>query len=965
MRGYDHREIEKRTQEKWAASELYVTDLSDKEKEPYYLLTEFPYPSGDLHIGHWYAFAIPDIFARYLRMKGKNVLFPVGFDAFGLPAENAAFKNGADPKEWTYANMDRMRTQLKSMGTSFDWSKEVVTAEPSYYKWTQWLFAKLFEHGLATRKEAPVKWCPKDQTVLANEQVIDGKCERCGTEVEEKRLTQWFMKITEYADRLLSDLDALPWREDIKDAQRTWIGKSEGAKIKFRVKGQELPEAHDSQLSTHDFIEVFTTRPETIFGATYLVIAPEHPLVAQLAGSDLPGAVKNVEEVQKYIEATKKKTERERSENKEKTGIKLEGMVAINPATKEEIPVYVGEYVLGSYGTGALMAVPAHDERDFEFAKKHTIPVRHVVIPRFIDERNPHVPGKELVPRNIIIGIVYDPKTGKYLGLKWKKQSWTTFITGGIDGDEDPVDAARREIHEETGYKNLKYIRTLGGPTQSEFFAAHKDVNRITRATSILFELEDEERDEVGIEELEQHEVAWLDESDVTREKMQHAELDIIRFRLLNEEADYYTEPGILTDSGIFSGRESEEAKWDIVEAVGGERTTQYRMRDWLVSRQRYWGCPIPVVYDPEGRAHLVPAEHLPWLLPTDVDFTPTGKSPLASSKELHERVTKIFGEGWTPEYDTLDTFVDSSWYFLRYLDAKDSHDFSDQGLMKQWLPINRYSGGSEHTTMHLLYARFFHKALYDLALVPTPEPFNERFNRGLIMGTDGQKMSKRWGNVVNPDEMVERYGADAVRVYLAFIGPYNEPGHYPWNLEGVSSMRKFLERIAALSENLSDDSATENILRAFAKTQTKLDADIERFKLNTAVSALMVLVRDLEALSNVPKSACQDLLRFVAPFAPHLAEHLWEQTGGGGSVHMAPWPTFDPSLLIEDTVSVVVQVNGKRRANISVSPDADEAVVVKEARVLPSVETALSGKEPIRVIYVPGKILNLVTKQA
>jgi len=787
---YDHREIEKSAQEKWAALDLYRADLSDESKEPYYLLVEFPYPSGDLHIGHWYAFAMPDIYARLLRMRGKTVLFPIGFDAFGLPAENAAIKHGLDPKEWTYKNIERMRTQLMSMGASFDWSKEVVACDPGYYQWTQWLFTKLFEHGLAEHKLAAVKWCPKDQTVLANEQVIDGRCERCGTEVEERRLTQWFLKITGYAERLLEGLEKLPWREEIKDAQRAWIGKSEGAYLEFPIRERE------------EKVRVFTTRPDTVYGATYVVLAPEHPLVATLLDS-----VSNKQAVQEYVSATAKKTERERSENKEKTGVKLEGVSATNPATKEEIPIYVADYVLNSYGTGAVMAVPAHDERDFAFAQKFNLPTPVVV------------------------------------------ESSTLPYTGA----------------------------------------------------------------------------------------------------------------GALINSGDFTGKNSEEAKWDIVAAIGGERATQYRIRDWLVSRQRYWGCPIPIVYDPEGKPHTIPAEHLPWLLPTDVDFTPTGKAPLASSKELQERVVKIFGEGWTPEYDTLDTFVDSSWYFLRYLDPKDAHNFSDAALMKKWLPVNRYSGGSEHTTMHVLYARFFMKALYDLALVPVDEPFGERFNRGLIMGPDGQKMSKSKGNVVNPDDFVQKYGADAVRIYLAFIGPYNEPGSYPWNLDGVASMRKFLERITRLAENSdgSEEPLSSALEQALARASTKVAEDGDRFKFNTGVAALMILVNELEATPSVPKAALSQLVVMLAPFAPHLSEHLWEKLGGEGSVHQQSWPAATLAAVSEK--EVVIQVNGKRRGAVMLAVDATEDTAVAEALKIPPVVVALGGNEPKREIYVPGKILNLV----
>ena len=944
MRGYDHKDIEKRAQALWESLALYETDLRDQEKEPYYVLFEFPYPSGDLHIGHWYAYALTDVFARFKRMEGRNVLFPIGFDAFGLPAENAAIKSGVDPREWTYKNMERMKAQIRTMGTSVDWSKEIASCDPEYYKWTQWLFRKLIEHGLAERREAPVKWCPKDQTVLANEQVNDGKCERCGSEVEERRLTQWFLKITDYAERLITDLDSLPWREDIKEAQRAWIGKSEGARLSFPVSNSEHA------------IEVFTTRPDTVFGATYVVLAPEHALVSTL----LP-QLENPAEVEAYVAETKKKTERERSENKEKTGVVLKGITAVNPATKEEIPVCIADYALATYGTGAVMAVPAHDERDFEFARAMNLPMRHVVIPQVTDVNNPPQEGKEDTFRKIILAIVRNPKTGKYLVLKWKKQPWTTFITGGIEDGEDPVEAAKREIAEETGYANLKLVRVLGGMTESSFYAAHKGVNRRVNASPILFELENEVCGEVASEEAEQYDVAWLTPEEIVRAKLQHGEFDIV-WQRIQSGMDAYTGNGVLIDSGEFSGRNSEEAKWDIVAFVGGERTTNYRLRDWLVSRQRYWGCPIPVVYDPEGKPHPVKEEHLPWLLPTDVDFSPNSDgSPLRTSKELRERVTTLYGEGWTPEFDTLDTFVDSSWYFYRYLDPKDENDFSDQALMKTWLPVDRYSGGSEHTTMHLLYARFFHKALYDLALVPNAEPFIERYNRGLILGPDGQKMSKSKGNVVNPDEVVEKYGADAVRLYLAFIGPYNEPGSYPWNLDGVESMRRFLERSASIEQKVKPMEVPLELARAFARTVEKVGTDIERFKFNTAISALMVLLKELEAAEAVPVAAYHEYLRMLAPLAPHLAEHLYGATGGEGSIHASLWPSVDPDLLKSELKTVIVQVAGKKKGEILLSETASEDEARDLATQIAAVSAALGDKAPARIIYVPGRIINLV----
>lgn len=941
---YNHQEVEKQAQKKWESLSLYETNLNDTEKEPYYLLFEFPYPSGDLHIGHWYAYAVTDIYARLQKMRGKNVLFPIGFDAFGLPAENAAIKNGANPRTWTLENIERMRKQISSIGTSVDWSKEVVTCDPSYYKFTQWLFAHLLERGLAYRKEASVKWCPKDATVLANEQVIDGRCERCDSEVEEKLLTQWFMKITAYADKLLEGLDTLSWREDIKEAQRQWIGKSEGAEIRFKIKGGD------------EEVEVFTTRPDTIFGATYLVLAPEHLLLEKLLLQ-----AENPDEIRAYQNTTKKKTERERSENKEKTGVELKGIQAINPATKEAIPVWVADYVLASYGTGAVMAVPAHDERDAEFAKRHHLPSTEVVAHQ-AKERHP-----EGVYRRIAIAIVENAKGEILLQFTKKGDVETVGLPGGgVDEGEDIETATKREVIEETGYTDFKTTRFLG-TIETTYFNQVRNIYRQALASCYVFTLSTNSQQEPEFSELEKQ--AEITHRWVTKDEAQtllrsgqanSGEDDPFFERYLADKDICYTGDGVLINSGDFSGKNNREAFDDIVAFVGGEKTTNYRMRDWLVSRQRYWGCPIPVVYDPEGKPHYVGDENLPWLLPEDVDFTPTGKAPLASSKELHDRVEKIFGKGWTPEYDTLDTFVDSSWYYTRYLSPKDDTQFADKALMEKWLPVERYSGGSEHTTMHLLYARFFHKALHDLGLVPYEEPFTERYNRGLILGSDGQKMSKRWGNVINPDEMVERFGADAVRAYLAFIGPYNEAGHYPWNLDGVESMRKLLNRVYALQEKVAPDAETnEEILRALAKTTAKVSEDSDRFKFNTALSALMVLTSLLEKEEKLSKEVFATYVRLFAPFAPHVTERLWSLLNQAGSVHMALWPTFDASLLEDDEVTIVVQINGKRKGEVTVPKEASQEEVEEAVRNLPKLAGELTGSP--KVIYVKGRIINFV----
>ncbi len=790
---YDHKKIEKKWQKRWEEAKLYETPDASARKKNLYTLVEFVYPSGDLHAGHWYAFAVPDIYVRMKRMQGYNVLYPMGFDAFGLPAENAAIKNKVDPAKWTHENIARMRTQLRSMGNAFDWGREVITCDPLYYKWTQWLFLKLYEKGLAYKRKASVNWDPVDMTVLANEQVLpDGTAERSGAKVEKRELEQWFLKITEYADRLLDDLNALDWPEPIKEAQRNWIGRSEGALIKFQVPSSKFQE---DQIS----IEVFTTRPDTLFGGTFLVLAPEHPFVEKFSAE-------NKEEVQAYVAAAKRKSELERlTGEKEKTGVELKGVRAINPATGENIPLFVADYVLGGYGTGAIMGVPGHDERDRAFAEKFNLPVRLVV-------------------------------------------------------EDDKI------IH-----------------------------------------------------------------------------------------------------SGEFDGMDSETAKEKMIAKFGRAKKT-YKLRDWLISRQRYWGAPIPIVYDPEGNAHPIPEEHLPWLLPTDVDFTPTGVAPLARSKELKDRTEKIFGKGWRPEIDTMDVFVDSSWYFLRYLDSKNTTEFSTLEKQKQWMPVNRYSGGSEHTTVHVLYSRFFYKALFDLGLATENEPYKTRMNRGIILAEDGRKMSKRWGNVVNPDEQVANVGSDALRTYLAFIGPYNEVGSFPWSTNGLVGVRRFLERVVGFSEKLSDDTSSNpqgpqvspELSILLNQSIKKITESVEGMKFNTAVSQLMIFSNELQKLSTVPRALYEHFLVLLAPFAPHVTEELWEELGHTNSIHAEPWPSFDPEKLEKNESIIAVQVSGKARGVIVAPRGALQAEVValvlsdeKLARLIP-------GK-PSRVIFVPGRVINFV----
>jgi leucyl-tRNA synthetase len=784
---YNHKEIEQKWQDFWSDNKTFKTESGVSGKENYYTLSEFPYPSGDLHVGHWYAFAVTDMFAKYKKLQGYNVLFPIGFDAFGLPAENAAIKRGLDPREWTASNMESMKKQLVSMGASFDWDRVVATCDPSYYKWTQWIFTQMFEKGLAYKKKGTVNWDPVDKTVLANEQVqADGTAERSGAKVEKKEIDQWYLKITDYAERLNDDLDNLDWPKQIKDQQKNWIGKSNGSEVSFEIKGSD------------EKIKVFTTRVDTIFGATYLVLAPEHGLAKTFAED-----AENTTEILEYIEKAKEKDEIERTNaTKEKTGVEIKGIKAINPANDTEIPVFVADYVLGGYGTAAIMAVPAHDDRDMEFAQKF----------------------------------------------------------------------------------DLKIIEVI-------------------------------------------------------------------------------SEKGILINSGNFDGLTSEEAKEKITEHVGGEIKTIFKLRDWSVGRQRYWGCPMPIVYDPEGNPHAVSVEHLPWELPTDVDHTPTGEPPLAKSKDLQKRTTEIFGDGWTPEIETLDTFVDSSWYYLRYLDPKNTDEIAGKGELNNWMPVDYYTGGSEHTTLHLLYSRFFNKFLFDLGVVRESEPYTKRLNRGLILGTDGAKMSKSKGNVINPDEIVENLGSDTVRLYLAFIGPYNEAGSYPWDTNGVVGVRRFLEKVWRISERIiseNKDSSPE-IEIEISKLTKKTAEDFEDLKMNTTVSSMMSFIN----VADKNSVSIEDLKKFViilSTMAPHIAEEIWSKISDSEeSVFEQSWPEFNEELLDSQKITLGIQVNGKVRAEIELSPDESEENLKEKVINLPEIQKWTEGNEIRKFIYVPGKIINIV----
>jgi leucyl-tRNA synthetase len=809
---YTPSEIEKKWQEKWAETGLYrVTEDSPKPK--YYALTMFPYTSGDLHIGHWYNNVPPDVQARFKRMQGYNVLHPMGFDAFGLPAENAAIKQGIHPYTWTMQNIENMRRQLKSIGAIYDWDREVITCLPEYYKWTQWFFLKLYEHDLAYRVKAPVNWCPGCQTVLANEQVVDGYCERCGSAVSHKDREQWFFRITRYADELKEHV-GIDWPERIKIMQRNWVGRSTGTEISFALDHPGVGEKE---------IRVFTTRPDTTFGVTFMVLAPEHPLTPRITSPERKA------DVEAYLERSRRQTEIERlSTEKEKDGV-FTGAYVTNRLNGDKVPIWIADYVLLSYGTGAVMAVPAHDERDFAFAKKYDIPIPVVIAP------------------------------------------------DGWQGEE------------------LK---------------------------------------------------------------------------------EAYIEPGTMVNSGQFNGLPSQqgiEAISDFLEEKGwGKRTVSYRLRDWLISRQRYWGAPIPMVYCDKCGIVPVPEEDLPVLLPEDAEFRPTGESPLAYHEGFVNTTCPKCSGPARRETDTMDTFMCSSWYFLRYCSPHYDRAAFDPEKVKYWMPVDLYTGGAEHAVGHLMFSRFLTKAVRDMGLVDFGEPFSRLFNQGIII-REHQKMSKSRGNVINPDEYVAELGADTVRVYLMFLGPWEQGGD--WSDTGINGASRWLNRVwnLVLEEHTpgtaSDNTRTE-LLRTTHQTIRKVTNNIERLRFNTMIAALMEFtnyltkIKESGSVSQADwKEAVDTLLVLLAPSTPHIAEELWERTGHAYSIHNQDWPQWDEALAKDEEVTLVVQVNGRLRDRITVPVSISEAEARQMALESTKVKPHIEGKQIVKEIYVPQKLVNLVVK--
>lgn len=942
MQSYDHQAIEKKWRQKWAEQKHDEVDPA-KVDNGFYCLDMFPYPSGEgLHVGHWRGYVLSDYFARYHRLQGKTVLHPMGFDAFGLPAENAAIKKKAQPKDFIDQAIPVFISQLKAVGAMYDWTKIVNTSDPNYYKWTQWLFLQLFKHGLAEKRLSWVNWCPKDKTVLANEQVVNGNCERCGMKVTKKQLSQWYLKITDFAEELLDGLETLDWPENVKTLQRNWIGRSEGANVIFHTETVSL--------------SVFTTRVDTLFGVTAVMLAPEHPDLPALTTPEYKNSVLS------YVEKAKEQTELDRQKNDDvtKTGV-FTGSYALHPLTHQQLPIWVADYVLPTVGTGAVMSVPAHDERDYAFAKGHNLPILPVIEPEFIDTKEPGYVREDLpfTERAGIVAIVKHWSEDKYLGLKWKKVAWGTWVTGGIEPGQTAEAAARSEILEEVGYKNLKLVKELG-KLHSKFYHVPKKENRLLHGHCLYFELIDGEMASISDVEAGIHEPVWLTKEEVG--KFMTADAHQWAWGQLQHDPTMYDGRGYLINSGGYDGLDNTEAAEKIAADLAkrglGGPTVNYRLRDWLVSRQRYWGAPIPIVYDPEGQPHPIKDEYLPLELPTDVDFTPGGESPIARSKEYRALAEKLYGKGWHFETDTLDTFVDSSWYYLRFLSPQDDTRAFDPALVAKWLPVDLYIGGIEHAILHLLYSRFVYRFLvkYKYLTNDNPEPFQQLFNIGMV-GLNGAKMSKSKGNVVSPDPLVEHYGTDALRGYELFLGPMENS--LDWNPRGINGVHRFLIKIFQLSQKI-DESASPAQEASFDGYLGRIDAMMKDFRLNTVISEAMILANALSGTS-VNREVFSRFLTTLSPAFPFMTEELWSNLGHSKSIFESKWPKFFGATLA--TKKIKILLDQRFIGEVDRSGEMSEQELLELIKSSPEISQKLNSKKILRSIYKPGELLNIITR--
>jgi leucyl-tRNA synthetase len=926
MSQFNPKEFEGKWREKWLNDKLYKTP-SDKSKNKFYSLYSFPYPSGaGLHVGHVEGMVANDITARYYRMKGYNVTLPMGWDSFGLPAENYAIKTGIHPKDSTEEAVKSFIEQINNVGISVDWEKELGAHRPDYYKWTQWIFLQMYKKGLAYKAEAAVNWCPKDQTVLSNEQVINGLCERCDTAVEQKQMNQWFFKITDYADRLIDDLNTVDWPESTKQMQKNWISRSEGTTVKFQIN-------NNANQKVGEF-EIFTTRLDTIFGCTFTGIAPENKILENIKTS-----IQNWHEVEAYINQAKNKTDLQRQTEKDKSGIKLEGVSAINPFSGEEVAIYVVDYVLNTYGTGSIMAVPAHDERDMEFALKYNVPVKNVIKPKQ-EEYIAYVTRKwsndfdKFLTQISAFNPTYIKKTSDEVFFKFNAEFIDEYIKYAIESIEGKY--AWHDAVSETE------AVVIFGSDKAEFHGV--DVARIPKFIA--------------------DENTWIKMKDFEPNVRSYSNMWEMYYNSEYREKVCPTPFGELINSDIFNGLQSEVAiekmqTW-LKEKNLGEKKTNYKLRDWLISRQRYWGCPIPIVYDPQGNAHAIEEKDLPLELPTDVDFRPTGESPIKRSESFKKLAEEKYGKGWYFEADTMDTFVDSSWYFLRFCDPKNADLFAKPEEMNYWLPADLYMIGVEHTVLHCLYARFFTKFLFDEGYINFNEPFYKMRHMGLILGPDGKKMSKRWGNVINPNDEVEKYGADTLRMYEMFMGPLTDAK--PWNDRTESGVFRFLTKLWSTQtkvKSVNADEATKQY-RIVNKLIKKVSNDIEMLSFNTSVAKFMETLNSLNEFDSIDTQTWKTYILLLAPFAPFISEELWNKAGYDYSVHMQQWPEYKQELDVEDQVTIAVQVNGKLRATIDVDFDSDETVVTETAMALEQIKKFVVT-QPKKVIFVKNKLLSIV----